>query len=297
MHIGIHYRFMRFHIITTRLLLISAACLISQHVFAQTDSGRKDAADIKPEQSANLEKDEKHLPVEAGSGGNINVERKYRTEMESLFDWHTHLLWESRYVSEGRDNLSGENLFSLSSDIIFDELTFIPWFARSPGADYSELNLNLVYAAFLTEKLAASIGYNHLRARYQDVDAVDNEISLDLGYKLMAETAVFASVYHSFEANGSFVEAGARYFGTHSKKIHYSVATSIGANAEYIPDGHNGLNHFQIRADVSYLPVLQMEFYGYAGYNQAINRDAVQYAGDELLDNFFWGGLGLIYLF
>ncbi len=71
----------------------------------------------------------------------------------------------------------------------------------------------------------------------------------------------------------------------------------FGVNAEYIPDGHNGLNHFQLRANASYLPASQIELYVYTGYNQAINRDAVRYAGDELLADFFWGGIGITYLF
>lgn len=224
-------------------MLLSAVVIASRNVLTESRE-HDDSADIGQGQSVNIEKDEKHLPVEAGPGGNIIVERTYRTEKESRFDWHAHMLWESRYVSEGRDDLAGKNIVSLSSDIVFNELTFIPWLARSPGADYSELNLNLIYVAFLTEKLAASIGYNHIRARYQGERTRDNEISLDLGYKLLVQTAVFASAYHSFEADGSFIEVGSRYFGVPSKKVNYSVVAAIGANAGYVPDGRNGLKHF-----------------------------------------------------
>lgn len=79
--------------------------------------------------------------------------------------------------------------------------------------------------------------------------------------------------------------------------LHYSVQGVLGANAEYVPDGHNGLNHFQLRANVSYYPLTQLELYAYTGYNLAINRDAVKYAGDETLTDLLWGGIGLTYLF
>ena len=71
----------------------------------------------------------------------------------------------------------------------------------------------------------------------------------------------------------------------------------MGVNADYIPDGHNGLNHVQLRVNAAYQPVLQIELHSYVGYNQAINRDAIKYAGDEPLGDFFWGGVGLTYLF
>ena len=71
----------------------------------------------------------------------------------------------------------------------------------------------------------------------------------------------------------------------------------LGVNAVYVPDGHNGLNHFQLRTYASFLPATQIELYANVGYNVAINLDSVQYAGDELPGDFFWGGVGLTYLF
>jgi hypothetical protein len=169
--------------------------------------------------------------------------------------------------------------------------------AHSPGADYTEINLNLIYATALADNLAMSVGYNHIRARYQDERATDNEISFDMGYKLLKQTALFAGAYHSFDANGSFIEVGAKYFDQLVKKFHYTVAISLGANAGYITEGHNGLNNFQVHANAAYMPVLRIEFYAYASYNQAINKDVIQYAADETLGDFFWGGVGLNYLF
>ena len=297
MRISIHSSFGSVHIITILRLLISTVFIISQNTIAQTDITNNDSVVIVETQTVNAGKYDNHRKIEVGTGGKIKTKKTHRTEVESQFDWHTHLLWESRYVSEGRDNLSGDNIISLSSDFIFDKLTFVPWVAYSAGADYSELNLNVVYSTSLTKELTASLGYNHIRSRYHGEGAWDNEISLDLDHKLLNQLAVFASIYHSFDANGSFTDIGTRYEYTQSKKVHYHVEASLGANAGYISDGHNGLNHFQIRADASYLPMMQIEFYTYVGYNNAINRDATQYAGDELLEDFFWGGIGLNYLF
>jgi len=94
-----------------------------------------------------------------------------------------------------------------------------------------------------------------------------------------------------------FVEMAIKYSNALNKKVHYSVQGSLGVNAEYVSDGHNGLNYVQLRTNASYHPILQIELYAYAGYNQAIDRDAIQYAGDVLLNNFYWSGIGMTYLF
>jgi len=279
------------------VLLLSAVLFVMPDVFAQASS-----ADDEPDHQAGSSVDDAEKivaapPVQVGPGGDITLERKQRTEMESLFEWHTHFLWESRYVTEGRDNLSGDGLVSVSSEFIIGEANFLPWYAVSPGADYSELNLNFIYGILPTEDLAVYFGYNHIRARSLGERANDNEISLDLVHKLIKRVVLAAGIYHSFDASGSFIEMTVKYFDAPYKRAHYSVQAGLGVNAGYVSDGHTGFNHFQLRANASYLPVIQVELYAYTGYNAAINRDAIRYTGDELLGDFFWGGVGFVYVF
>ena len=236
-------------------------------------------------------------PVEIGPGGGLELKRKRRTKIETLFEWHTYFLWESRYVTEGRDNLSGDSLVSLSSEFVIGEVNFVPWYAYSPGADYSELNLNFVYGVLPTDDVAVYIGYNHIRASLSGDTANDNEVSLALVHKLMKHVGLAAEIYHSFEASGSFIEMSARYNDALNKKLYYGMSAGLGVNAGYVAEGHTGLNHFQLRANASYHPIIKTEFYSYLGYNAAINRDVVNYSGDESLRDFFWGGIGFIYLF
>ena len=51
-------------------------------------------------------------PVEIGSAGNIRRESDYRSQIEIILPVHFHSMWESRYVSEGRDNLSADGVYS-----------------------------------------------------------------------------------------------------------------------------------------------------------------------------------------
>lgn len=176
-------------------------------------------------------------------------------------------------------------------------MSVIPWVADGIGIDYSEFNLNIVNGSRLAENLLLYMGYNFVHTRSLGASTNDNEISLDLAYRLMAQVNALASIYHSFDAKGSFMEVAVKYNNVFDKQLYYSVQGVLGVNADYVPDGHNGLNHFQLRVNVSYHPVKPLELYVYTGYNLAINRDAIKYTGDELLGDFLLGGVGLTYLF
>lgn len=235
--------------------------------------------------------------VEAGLGGNIKLEREYRTNIESQYEWHAHLFWDSRYVTEGRDNLSGKSLLSASTEFKVDEFSIVPWIADGVNTDYSEFDLNVVYGSRLTENLVLYTGYTYLHIRSSGDRTNDNEVSLDLTYSWMKHVNVSTRIYYSFDANGSFMEAILNYNNVINEKTHYGVRTLLGANQGYVSDGHDGFNNIQLIANLSYYPGIRFELYSFAAYNQAINRDAKQYAGDELLDDFFWAGVGLNYLF
>ncbi|MFW2373363.1 MAG: hypothetical protein ACN4GM_09615 [Gammaproteobacteria bacterium] len=276
--------------------LICFLIFLPQAAWSTTDTADNEPVSNQATESVN-DKDDSARPVEIGPGGNIKLEGKYRERAESLFDWHGHLLWESRYVSEGRDNLSGKGLVSLSTEFTMGEFSVIPWIADSPSADYSEFNLNVVYGTKLSENLDMHIEYNHIRARDADVRASDNEISLDLSSDQLKQFYIAASIYHSFDADGSFMELGIFQGHRINKSIHISVLAKLGVNSGYVTDGHDGLNHFQMRANMAYHPLEKMEVYAYVGYNRAIDRDVSRYVGDELLGNFFWSGVGITYRF
>ena len=239
----------------------------------------------------------KARPVEIGPGGNIKLEKKYRAKAESLFEWHAHLLWESRYVTEGRDNLSGKSLASVSSEFEYNGLSIIPWIADSPDTSYSEFNLNMVYGLKLADRIELYAGYNHIQGRERGVNSNDNEVSLDLAFNRIKKFHLLASIYHSFEADGSFIELAAKQGLKINLKTNISIKGILGVNSGYVTDGHKGLNHFQLTTNIAYQADTNMELYAYAGYNLAIDRDTSQYAGDQLLDDFLWTGLGFTYRF
>ena len=236
-------------------------------------------------------------PIEIGPGGSIKRESPYRTQAESDMPVHFHAMWESRYITEGRDNLSDDSLVSVSTDISYGNFTFAPWIADSPGNDYSELNLNLVYGIDLSESFELYTTYTHLRSDTDGVTANDNEVGVELGYIGFIYLDVIASWYHSLDAEGSYFELALRHENTSIKNITLSAGLITGINDGYVAAGHNGVDHIQARAGLAYHPWKQLEVFAYLSYSQAINRDAIKYADDAGLDDYSWGGVGTTYRF
>ena len=278
-------------------LLLCAVFFVLSDVGAETDVTQADTVSLPQAQSEDKEKGT-IKPVEAGPGGGLKLESEKRAQAESLYEWHAHVLWESRYVTEGRDNLSGEGLVSVSSDFNVGEVfSVIPWLADGIGTDYREFNLSFVGGTRLTDNFLLYAGYTWLYARAQDESANDDEVSLGFVYEWTKNLSAAAVAYHSFYASGTFIETTVRYGASISQTLDYSLQAILGANDGYVIDGHDGLNHFQLRANIEYEPVKNVQLYSLVGYTRAINRDAYNYAEDETLGNFVWAGIGFIYLF
>jgi hypothetical protein len=262
------------------------SCLPAAHADSMTDY--LDADGNEPSE----------LFVESGAGGIIRAESKIRTTRELAHTAHVHSLYETRYVTEGRDNLEDSGIVSATSDIIFnDDLTFVPWVAVSREAEYAELNLNLLYVIETDGPFDLYAAYNHILTEQRDTDFNDNEIELGITYMGLQSLDLIASTYYSFEADGAFIEITAYNEPFVSSVTSIRAFAVLGWNAGYISDGHNGLNHLQLKAEISYFYTKDSEFTAFTAYNIPINRDAARYTGDASLNKFFWSGIGLSYYF
>jgi hypothetical protein len=199
--------------------------------------------------------------------------------------------WDSAYMAEGRDSLDGKGLVGTTLDAGYGGFNLGSWFASSPGTEYTEWN---IYADYTVEHEGwhASVGCNHLEFLTDDAD--DNEVGAALGYtEFPAGLGAHLDWYHSFEAEGSFFEAavdGEYDVGNHVKLV---PAASMGFNAGYVVEGHRGANNIAVSLAGS-IPLKDgVELGAYVAHTWAINRDPAAHPDDELLKDFFFGGLSL----
>lgn len=235
--------------------------------------------------------------VEIGVGGNVKQENPIRSDIEEKYEWHAHLFYESRYITEGRDNLAGNGIYSVSTEFTYKDLSIVPWIAEGADTDYSEFNLNIVYAAKLDEDFEIFTGYNYLTSDESGNKSNDNEVSLDMAYFFNEQVRLTASLYYSFDAEGVFTEIGIKKRYQYDDDLAINIGAIVGFNAGYVADGHDGVNHAQLRASISYQLMEHMEVYAIAVHSVAIDEDAGRYTGDEFLRDESWGSAGLSYRF
>lgn len=199
--------------------------------------------------------------------------------------------WDSRYVSEGRDNLAGDSLAGTTVDASFGGLCLGAWVAASPDADYREFNLGATYAVGWRD-LEAYVSFTHLRFLSDEED--DNEVGAGLAYTaLPVGLAIGLDAYHSFEAEGTFLEASIGGEYAVCDWLTLAPAAVLGWNEGYIADGHDGANHFALAMEASVPLKEDLDLAASVAYTWSIDADPGRYPEDESLEDFLHAGIAL----
>ena len=199
------------------------------------------------------------------------------------------LAYDSKYVSEGRDNLEEGGIGSVTAEWAAPtdgdgEVVFSGWYAEAIDDAYSELNLGVSYGWSL-EKLDIGIGYTWLD--FAEDDETDNEISLELGTSLHDDYNVGAAFTYSTEAEGTWIDLEiSKEFV--QDKFAYSPYLLLGINAGYVSDEHDGLNNLQMGLHIATELSDGFELGGYIAYTIGLDEKP-----GESLDDIFWVGFGI----
>ena len=199
--------------------------------------------------------------------------------------------WESHYSTEGRDNLDDAGLQTTAIDIEYGLFGLSLWNGWGYDSEYDELNIT---PSLNYELNNFKIYLNYTRKQFFEEDESENDIGSGVSYHgLPYDIFIGLDWYYSIEDDGSFYELslGSNYEPV--QKLNLEPTFIFGINDNYISDGHNGANHISLQLNGEYEITEQFNILGYVRYNIAIDSDPNSFAGDELLRDFFWGGIGL----
>ena len=151
-------------------------------------------------------------------------------------------IWESKYVSERRDNLENGGLFSLSADLSVAPFEGGIWYAVPDSENYRELNL---WAGLRHQFGSLELGISYTYLSIPVDSAHDHEFAVNATYgdlPLITPSVVYT---YSTEANGGFLEFVLA--SEHSVTESLSITPNIlfASNHGYIPDEHEGANNLQ----------------------------------------------------
>ncbi len=213
-------------------------------------------------------------------------------ELSRLLDVNLDVAWDSRYVSQGRDNLDGDSLVGTTLDVALPKgLSLGGWYAASPDQDYREFN---AFAAWSVQwkDFEAAVSYTRLLLLSDDED--DDEIGAGLAYTaLPGDLTLGVDGYYSFEAEGAFFETSLGGEYPVLSRLSLVPAATLGFNAGYVAEGHDGLNDVRLALEAVVSIQEGLDLVGYAAYTWGVNADSVQYPDDEGLDDFAYFGIAL----
>lgn len=194
--------------------------------------------------------------------------------------------WESKYVSEGRDNLDDGGIATLETSAAWHDLSAGIWFADAYSDEYQELNLFAEYG--LTFSIIDSyIGYTRLE--FLDDHENDNEFSGGLALNNMRYLTPAVDYVYSTEAAGSFMELSLTSDIELSEEgLTLSPYILQGYDFGYASDEHDGRNHIQAGIEANYPLSEKLTLVGSLNHSWGDN-DVDQDGGKDLT----WGSLGL----
>ncbi|MGS2720334.1 hypothetical protein [Paraglaciecola aestuariivivens] len=195
--------------------------------------------------------------------------------------------YDSRYVSEGRNNLAGEGITWLQlSHQVNSTFSVVSLYGVSDV--YDEFNLGLVYANSF-KQIDYYVSYTHL-SFFKD-DQTDNEIGFGLGYGPLDWLNLALDTTYSVEAEGAFVEVSANSSYAITPYLSLNPYLKFGFDYGYASDTHRGYNHTAVGSMLSYQHSDKL------GLNLILehNRLSSSVQGLTQQKNNNWAGLHLVY--
>jgi len=193
---------------------------------------------------------------------------------------------ESKYVSEGRNNLDDGGVYSLEGVAEWRELTAGAWFATGDSTSYEELNLFLNYGLELGP-VYAFVGITRLE--FLEDDASDNEISVGMEVGGSTYFTPALDYRYSTEADGGFMELSiSSEIALLDGRLTLEPYIAEGFDFGYASQKHDGPNNFQAGVDFAYELADLFSIVGSVAHSRA-HADVK----NEGLGNVSWASIGV----
>ncbi|CAM3405254.1 hypothetical protein SHVI106290_13145 [Shewanella violacea] len=153
--------------------------------------------------------------------------------------------WDSKYVSEGRNNLDLGGITWGTLAVQQGNLNMYATGGRADSQDYTEWNLGVEYSISLSDTVEANLGYQRLEF-YGDERCSDNELFGDLAYQAQTWLIPTLSYTYSTQAGGYFLEVSIHSPWQLSQGLTVTPYVSQAFDFQYASEEHNGVNHFQL---------------------------------------------------
>jgi hypothetical protein len=199
-------------------------------------------------------------------------------------------VFHSRYITEGRDNLSQDGAVFYSADAATAGWNFSALHVQTFDDSYRETDFSLAYS-FEVDNWTITPTYTWFYFSQAD-NSKDEEVGLSIEYNNDSSLYHLLDWYFSNDAGGSFYTWQSGMTLKVSPELNLEPYLQIGSNHGYITDEHNDLNYYAIgiNAIVQIQSSLQL--------NMSFNKsNAIGKQDGDTLDNLDWFSIGINYSF
>jgi len=194
--------------------------------------------------------------------------------------------WDSKYISEGRDNLEVGGLVTFETAVEKSGFCLGAWYGFGDSEDYDELNLYGQYG-FALGPFESYVG--DTRLEFPEEDASDNELSAGTAYAASPRLTPAVDYVYSTEADGAFVEVSLRSeISLSRERVTLCPYVLEGLDFGYVSGDYDGPNNFQVGVELCWRLSEHLALSGYAARSWAHVNLEREGLGDES-----WGGLGI----
>lgn len=197
--------------------------------------------------------------------------------------------WQSRYVTEGRDNLPGSSLFSVNAGLSAEDLSAGVWQAWEEGGPYRENNLYPEYAPLLGDwRPYANVTY----LQFHPDDPDDVEVGAGVSRPLNRIVSVALDGTWSRRAEGSFYGLSLIAEKALAEPLIASLRVTQTLDHGYASKAYNGLNNTEAAVALDWSARDHLDVYAGWQYSWA-GEDVRRDGGDDEQ----WGEIGLMLYF
>ena len=201
-------------------------------------------------------------------------------------EWSAGAAWDTRYVSEGRNNLPEGGLLTAEAGVGLSGVSLTAAYSFGDKEKYQEVNVSIEYG-YEVSGLDLYGGYTRLE--FPEDSTNDNEIGAGASFALPIGPAAAIDWVYSTEAKGSFVELTLSFEkGLPGGLVTVTPYILQGLDFSYATPDNDGLNNFQAGIEASVSVSDKVSVVGHIAHSWA-QKDVEE----DGLGGVSWGGLGI----
>ncbi|ABM01748.1 hypothetical protein SHAM105786_13075 [Shewanella amazonensis] len=171
--------------------------------------------------------------------------------MAAAPEFAMELGWDSKYVSEGRNNLPQGGIAWAGASATVGDVSAFALVGRADSEHFTEWNFGVEYQLHLHETLEAIVGVQRIEA-YGDLRCSDNELFAELAWTRWDYLVPSIAYTYNTEAGGYFVELSLHSNWHLGEQVTLSPYLTQGFDFQYVTEAHNGANHLQFGLEAAW---------------------------------------------